>query len=68
METGNLVVTREKGEVIEIADGQIIVTVVDIRPDKVRISVQAPKDITVHRGEIAEAIRREQEANATPVD
>lgn len=60
METGNLVVTREKGEVIEIGDGQIIVTVVDIRPDKVRISIQAPKDITVHRGEIAEAIRRER--------
>ncbi len=60
METGNLVVTREKGEVIEIAEGQIIVTVVDIRPDKVRISIQAPKDITVHRGEIAEAIRRER--------
>ena len=60
METGNLVVTREKGEVIEIGDGAIIVTVVDIRPDKVRISIQAPKDITIHRGEIAEAIRRER--------
>lgn len=60
METGNLVVAREKGEVIEIGDGQIIVTVVDIRPDKVRISIQAPKDIAVHRGEIAEAIRSER--------
>lgn len=60
METGNLVVSRSKGEVIEIGDGAIIVTVVDIRPDKVRISIQAPKDIVVHRGEIAEAIRRER--------
>lgn len=60
METGNLVVSRSKGEAIDIADGQIIVTVVDIRQDKVRISIQAPKDITVHRGEIAEAIRRER--------
>ena len=63
METGNLVVTRKAGEVIEIDGGNIIVTVVEIRSDKVRISVQAPKDMTVHRGEIAELIRKEQDAH-----
>lgn len=58
-EMGSLVLTRKEAEVIEIAGGQIIVTVLEIRGDKVRIRVTAPKDITVHRAEVAEAIRRE---------
>lgn len=63
METGNLVVTRKAGEVIEIDGGRIVVTVVEVRADKARISVQAPKDLTVHRGEIAELIRKEHDAH-----
>lgn len=63
METGNLVVTRKAGEVIEIDGGRIVITVVEIRADKARISVQAPRDMPVHRGEIAELIRKEQDAH-----
>lgn len=60
MDVGNLVITRKTGEVVEIDGGMIIITVVEIRPDKVRLSIQAPKEMSVHRSEIAELIRREQ--------
>lgn len=53
-----LVLSRQKNEVIIIGDG-IEITVVDIRGDKVRLGVSAPKSITVHRKEVYDAIRRE---------
>lgn len=57
-----LVLSRKKHESILIADN-IIVTVVEIRGDKVRIGISAPTDVIVHRQEVAEAIRKEQEGN-----
>jgi carbon storage regulator len=42
----------------------IEVTVVDIRGDKVRLGINAPKEITVHRKEVYDAIRRENRAAA----
>ena len=42
----------------------IVLTVIDIRGDKVRIGIEAPKNIPVHRLEVYEAIQRSQ--NATP--
>ena len=57
-----LVLSRMKGETIVIGDG-IEVTVVDIRGDKVRLSVSAPIEVPVHRREVFEAIKRENEAN-----
>lgn len=55
-----LVLARQRDESIEIDGGRIIVTVVDIRGDKVRLGVQAAKDIPVHRLEVAQAMRGEQ--------
>lgn len=55
---GNLVLSRKKNESIEIGDS-ITVSVVEIRGDKVRLGVKAPKHIKVHRQEVADAIRRE---------
>jgi carbon storage regulator len=53
-----LVLSRKRGEKIRIGD-DIIIEVVDIRGDKVRFGVEAPKHIGVHRQEVYEAIERE---------
>jgi carbon storage regulator len=50
-----LVLSRHRDESIQIGD-DIIVTIVDIRGDKVRIGVQAPANVPVHRREVYEAI------------
>jgi carbon storage regulator len=50
-----LVLTRKKNESIVIND-VIRVTVVDIRGDKVRLGIEAPRDIEVHRQEVYELI------------
>lgn len=53
-----LVLSRQKNESIVIGDN-IVITVVDIRGDKVRLGISAPTEIPVHRQEVYEAIRRE---------
>ena len=53
-----LVLSRYRDESIYIGD-DIIITVVDIRGDRVRIGVQAPPDVSVHRQEVYEAIKNE---------
>lgn len=53
-----LVLSRLRDESIIIADN-IVITVVDIRGDKVRLGIAAPIDIAVHRAEVHEAIQRE---------
>jgi len=50
-----LVLSRKKNESIIIND-QITVTVIEIRGDKVRLGIEAPKDVSVHRREVYEAI------------
>ncbi len=50
-----LVLSRKKNESIIISD-TITVTVIEIRGDKVRLGIEAPKDVTVHRQEVYEAI------------
>ena len=50
-----LVLSRKKNESIIINDN-ITVTVIEIRGDKVRLGIEAPKDVTVHRREVYEAI------------
>jgi carbon storage regulator len=52
-----LVLSRHRDESIQIGD-DIIVTIVDIRGDKVRIGVEAPSNVPVHRREVYEAIVR----------
>ena len=54
-----LVLSRQRDETIMIGDN-IEVTVVDVRGDKVRLGITAPKSITVHRKEVYEAIRKEK--------
>ena len=59
-----LVLSRKKNESIVIND-DIIIVVVEIRGDKVRLGVEAPKEVPVHRREVFDAIRRsEAEAKA----
>ena len=53
-----LVLSRHRDESIIIGD-DIVVTIVDIRGDKVRLGIDAPQDIPVHRQEVYEAIQRE---------
>jgi len=53
-----LVLSRYRDESIMIGDN-IVITIVDIRGDKVRLGIAAPQDIPVHRQEVYEAIKRE---------
>lgn len=50
-----LVLTRKKDESIVI-DDDIIITIIEIRRDKVRLGIKAPKEVAVHRLEVYEAI------------
>lgn len=50
-----LVLSRKKGESIVIGDN-IVLTVVEVRGDKVRLGVEAPLEVPVHRKEISDAI------------
>ena len=58
-----LVLSRQRDETIMIGD-DIELTVVDIRGDKVRLGINAPSHIVVHRKEIYDAIKRENEQAA----
>jgi len=60
-----IVLSRKRNESIVIND-DIIIQVVEIRGDKVRLGIVAPREIPVHRNEIYEAIRRNcQSENAS---
>ncbi len=52
-----LVLSRKKNESIVIND-DITIVVVEIRGDKVRLGIEAPKEVPVHRREVFDAIRR----------
>jgi carbon storage regulator len=58
-----LVLSRKKDESI-IIDDNIVITVVEIRGDKVRLGIQAPREVPIHRSEIHAAIQNEQAAQA----
>ncbi len=64
-----LVLSRQRDETIMIGD-DVEITVVDIRGDKVRLGIAAPRHIKVHRKEVYEAIKREnqQAAKLSPRD
>jgi carbon storage regulator len=59
-ESPMLVLSRQRDESIIIGDN-IVVTIVDIRGDKVRLGIDAPTEIPVHRREVFEAIQRENQ-------
>ncbi|MBX3425003.1 MAG: carbon storage regulator CsrA [Pirellulales bacterium] len=64
-----LVLSRQRDESIIIGDN-VVVTVVDVRGDKVKLGIEAPLEVSVHRREVYEAIRREnqQAAKLRPED
>ncbi|MEM1354267.1 MAG: carbon storage regulator CsrA [Planctomycetota bacterium] len=63
-----LVLSRQRDETIMIGD-EVEITIVDIRGDKVRLGINAPRTVQVHRKEVYEAIRRENaEASQVQID
>jgi len=63
-----LVLSRQRDESIIIGDN-IVVTIVDVRGDKVRLGIEAPREVSVHRREVYEAIQREnQQASKIQLD
>ena len=60
-----LVLSRKKNESIVI-DERIVITVVEIRGDKVRLGIEAPREVPVHRSEVYAAIQMEQATAAQP--
>lgn len=58
-----LVLSRHLSEQILIGDS-IVITVIEIRPGVVKLGIDAPKGVSVHRKEVAEAIARENRNDA----
>ncbi len=58
-----LVLGRKPGQSLRIGDG-ITVTVLEVKGDMVRIGVEAPREVPVHRTEVYEAIKKENRAAA----
>ena len=59
-----LVLSRKKNESIVI-NNEITIIVVEIRGDKVRLGVEAPREVPVHRREVFDAIQRNLESQAS---
>ncbi len=57
-----LVLSRKKDESIMIGD-DVEITIIDVRGDKVRLGITAPRSISVHRREIYDAIQKEKNQN-----
>ena len=60
-----LILTRRVGETLMIGD-EVTVTVLGVKGNQVRLGVNAPRTVAVHREEIYERIKREQEGGSTP--
>ncbi len=57
-----LILTRRVGETLMVGD-DVTVTVLGVKGNQVRIGVNAPKDVSVHREEIYQRIQKEKENN-----
>jgi len=57
-----LILTRRNGEVLKIGD-DIDVTVLGVKGNQVRVGINAPRDVAVHREEIYQKIKQEQTGN-----
>ncbi|MCB9807772.1 carbon storage regulator CsrA [Candidatus Peribacteria bacterium] len=62
-----LVLSRKRNQQIIIGDG-IVITIVDIRNDKVRVGIDAPEHVPVHRQEVYDAIQRNNQAAAEQLE
>jgi carbon storage regulator len=62
-----LILTRRVGESVNVGD-DVIVTVLALKGNQVRIGIKAPKNVAVHREEIFERIKREQQADSQGVE
>ncbi len=60
-----LILTRRVGETLMIGD-EVTVTVLGVKGNQVRLGVNAPRTIAVHREEIYERIKREQDGGGEP--
>ncbi len=60
-----LVLARKINESIVISEN-VVVTVVEVRGDKVRLGIQAPKEVKVHRREVYDAIRESERQSDPP--
>lgn len=58
-----LVLSRGVGESVNIGGSLIVVKVISIKGDKVRLGIEAPKSMTVHRGEVQQRIDTEEAPN-----
>ena len=58
-----LVLSRKRSESIVINEN-IVITVVEVRGDKVRLGIEAPREVPIHRSEVHDAIRIEQSAGS----
>ena len=55
-----LVLSRKKNESIVI-DGAVTITIVEVRGDKVRLGIEAPREVPIHRSEVFESIQKAME-------
>lgn len=60
-----LILTRRITETVVIGD-EVTVTVLGIKGNQVRLGINAPKSVAIHREEIYERIKREQQGGTTP--
>lgn len=60
-----LVLTRRVGESVVIGDG-VVVTVIEVRGDGVRIGIDAPRSVRVHRAEVLEAVMAANAESSVP--
>ena len=59
-----LILTRRVGETVMIGD-EVTITVLGVKGNQVRVGINAPKSVAVHREEIYERIKREQQGDST---
>jgi carbon storage regulator len=59
-----LILTRRVGETVMIGD-EVTITVLGVKGNQVRVGINAPKSVAVHREEIYERIKREQQGGET---
>ena len=59
-----LILTRRVGETVMIGD-EVTITVLGVKGNQVRVGINAPKHVAVHREEIYERIKREQQGGAS---